>query len=95
MTIDLDSGQLIEDCKWSNDETGEYCVYVRDAQGKIEREYVNPAWRDRPVEMWRSVENLDGGGLRAKTEIRKGNIKIVKVVAMKDLDGNTFNEISI
>ncbi len=88
MTLDLDTGLLIQDCKWSNDETGEYCVYVRDAKGKIESEYVNPDWRDRPVEMWRSVENLEGGGLRAKTEIRKGNIKIVPVTLNDDTNEN-------
>ena len=93
MTMDLDSGQLIDDCKWSNDGTGEYCVYPRDAKGRIIRQWVNPAFRLFPVEDWRSRENEAGGGIQARTEIRKGNIKIVKVKEVKHLTGKITMEV--
>ena len=93
MTIDLDTGELIDDCKWSNDVTGEYCIYPRGADGKILREWANPSFRHLPIENWRTHANVTAGGIRAKTEIRRGNIKIVKVKSMKDLHGNILMEV--
>ncbi len=79
MTKDLDTGELIQDCRWSDDETGRYCVHVRDEDGEIVREWVNPAFRHLPIEKWKSRENKKRGGLQPKTEIKTGNIKIVRV----------------
>ena len=33
MPRNVDTDELIKDCIWANDETGEYCVYARDSRG--------------------------------------------------------------
>ena len=77
--LNLDTGKVINLCKWANDETGEYCVYVTDEEGNIERQWANPEFRHLPIEDWWTPENDKYGGLIAKTEIKKGNIKIIHI----------------
>ena len=75
--IDVCTGKEIPDCLWADDETGEYCIYVKGEDGKIKVEWENPKYRHIPIERWRTDKNRKYGDLKAKTMIKKGKIRFV------------------
>jgi len=75
MPIDLDTGKFIDFCLWSDDEAGEYCRYIRDVDGNIEREWGNPEYRHLSLEQWKTKKNEKYGGIIAKKRVFKGRIK--------------------
>lgn len=77
--LNLDTNKLMPFVQWANDETGEYCEYVRDEKGIIERQWENPKYRHLPLELWLSDKNEKYGGIVPKTIVKKGRIKIVNI----------------
>lgn len=76
-TIDLTTNKFIDRCIWSNDVTGEYCVYVVDKDGNLIKEWGDSKYKHIPVPIWETKETEKYGEVIVKQEIKKGQIKIV------------------